>query len=164
MTTIQTIRNEIKKAGYTSRQVNVRKKDCGYSESIHITIKDANININIIKSIALQYENFERDDHTYEILEGGNTYIFVEYEYGILEEAAKPLIPICEKVQNNPKYYGETIAKNEKSIVTYIPDSELGNSIVLIEGYQRTRVWIHEINDFAVAMFKYRNFGYICWF
>lgn len=43
------IRNDIRKLGYTNRQVSVKVSDCGYSTSVHITIKDATVNINNIR-------------------------------------------------------------------------------------------------------------------
>lgn len=161
----QAIRNDIKKIGYTSRQISVKVRDCGYSTSVHITIKDATINIHDIEAVALKYKSIDRDQRTYEILEGCNTYVFVKYEYGVLEDAAKALIPICENVLSNNKYHNRTIAKNDNTCVSLVIDDELGSSVVM-HSYNNKysplkRVWIHSITDFAIAMFKYKTYGSI---
>ena len=75
------IRAELKKAGFTSRQVSVKHRYCGYSSSYHITIKDGNVSELQIKDICKRFESVDYDERTGEILEGGNDYIFVDRDY-----------------------------------------------------------------------------------
>lgn len=75
------IRTALKKAGFTSKQVSVKHRYCGYSSSYHITIKNGNVSELQIKDICKRFESVDYDDRTGEILEGGNDYIFVDRDY-----------------------------------------------------------------------------------
>lgn len=83
MSTAETaqIRQELKNAGYGRNKVSVRHQWCGYSDAIHVTIKDKSIPLEDVKRIAKRQEYYERDERTGEILAGGNTYVFVQYDY-----------------------------------------------------------------------------------
>lgn len=78
--------NDIKK--YLAEKLNcktndfsVKKANCMYSDAFYIYIKQAHININDVEKLAKQkFEWVDRDEHTGEILSGGNTYIFVDYD------------------------------------------------------------------------------------
>lgn len=71
------IRKELKEHGYNNRRVGVRYD--GYA--IWVTIKELAIDKKEIESIAMKYESYSRDEHTGEILQGGNTFVFVDYDY-----------------------------------------------------------------------------------
>lgn len=89
---VNEIRKELKAMGYTSRQVSVRTKGAGYSDSIRITIKDVSIREKEIQAIADKYESIRYDEYSGEILSGGNLYIFVEYDHYAVENACKPYL------------------------------------------------------------------------
>ena len=71
----KSIRSELKKAGFTSKQVSVKHRYCGYSSSYHITIKDGNVSELQIKDICKRFESVDYDERTGEIRRknGGNT-------------------------------------------------------------------------------------------
>ena len=73
------IRSELKKVGYSSRMVSVRSNSC----AIHCEIKDKAVDKALVEKIAIQHEDIDYDQYTGEILSGGNTYVFVQYAYGI---------------------------------------------------------------------------------
>lgn len=73
------IRQALKEHGYNNRKVGVRYD--GYA--IWLTIKDLAIDIKEIEQLAKGYESYERDEFTGEILSGGNTFVFVNYAYGL---------------------------------------------------------------------------------
>lgn len=105
------IRNELKKCGYSNRKVSVKHEYGGYSASIRVTVKDLAINLAGIRKIARIYEDIDYDERTGEILEGGNTYVFVDYDYTILanatdekEEEATKLIEEMDNLQPNEFY------------------------------------------------------------
>ncbi len=81
------IRQRLKKEfGYTSRQVSVKTR---HYSSIDITIKDAGVNYKAVKEIAESHEKIDRCEQTYEILSGGNTFVFVDYDYDLVKQEAK---------------------------------------------------------------------------
>lgn len=73
------IRQALKEHGYNNRKVGVRYD--GYA--IWLTINDLAIDIKEIEQLAKGYESYERDEFTGEILSGGNTFVFVNYAYGL---------------------------------------------------------------------------------
>lgn len=71
------IRKELKEHGYNNRRVGVSYD--GYA--IRLTIKELAIDKKEIENIAMKYENYSRDERTGEILQGGNTFVLVDYDY-----------------------------------------------------------------------------------
>jgi hypothetical protein len=67
--------------GYNSRQVGVRNRQGGYSTCIRVTVKDLNIPLEPIEKLTEQFEYYQRDYATQEILCGGNTFIDVSYDW-----------------------------------------------------------------------------------
>ena len=77
MADTKAIRAELKKVlGYNSRQVSVRMR---HYSNIVFTIRTADIKKAEIKEFASQYESYQRDHATGEILCGGNTFVDVQY-------------------------------------------------------------------------------------
>ena len=74
------IRKELKEHGYNNRRVGVRYD--GYA--IWVTVKEFEIDIKEIENIANKYENYSIDERTGEILQGGNTFVFVDYDYRLV--------------------------------------------------------------------------------
>lgn len=91
------IRAELKKLGYDSKQISVRSGNCGYSSYSTITIKDLSIDIELVKDACLKFNDVDYDERTGEILEGGNTYVRVEYDWKTLADAEDEQMPKVEK-------------------------------------------------------------------
>ena len=75
------IRKKIKALGYTSKDVSVRVSDAGYETAVRIYIKNMAVNEQAVKGVAKSFEYIDRDERSYEILSGGNTFVFVDYDY-----------------------------------------------------------------------------------
>lgn len=73
---VQEIRKTLKSNGYSNRQISVT-----YDGAIWVTIKDSNIKLEDIENLVKKYENYRTDEITGEILSGGNTFVFVQYDY-----------------------------------------------------------------------------------
>ena len=84
------IRTSLKEAGYTQKDIKVSVRSSRYDTAAKITIHNPHIDRHRIEKILRPaYEEIDRDDVTGEILQGGNTMLFIEYEYGIYEEVAR---------------------------------------------------------------------------
>ena len=84
------IRKSLKEAGYTQKDIKVSIRSSRYDTAAKITIHNPHIDRHRIEKILRPaYEEIDRDDITGEILQGGNTMLFIEYEYGIFEEVAR---------------------------------------------------------------------------
>ena len=84
------IRKSLKEAGYTQKDIKVSVRSSRYDTAAKITIHNPHIDRHRIEKIlSPAYEEIDRDDITGEILQGGNTILFIEYEYGIFEEVAR---------------------------------------------------------------------------
>lgn len=80
------IKNYLKEKGIDTRKVSIRHEYPGYSEAFNITIKDINVSASEVEKLAKHFEYYETDERTGEILAGGNTFIYVNYDYDIIKE------------------------------------------------------------------------------
>lgn len=162
------IRKELKENGITRKDISVRVRDSLYDTAVYITIKNPMIRKSDVEKIVAKYDQVEHDKRTGEILAGGNTYIFIDYEYGVVEKAAAELVPIAEMVLNHrAKYSGHKIADNgEKSV--YITHYQ-GNEWTLSEHDEKEKgvyvykptYWIRSAENLAEAMWRFKNIGTI---
>lgn len=80
--TAKAIRQQIKtQLGYSSRKVSVRQRQGGLSYCFQVTVKDLDIPLEPIEKIARKFKEVDKCERTGEILGGGNTYVFVEYDW-----------------------------------------------------------------------------------
>jgi hypothetical protein len=80
--TAKAVRQLIKKElNLSSRQVSVTNQYGGTSSAVYVNVKKLDIDLKPIEKLTDQFENYDRDQATGEILMGGNTYIFVQYHY-----------------------------------------------------------------------------------
>lgn len=78
---VEAIRKTLKEKGYNSRRVGVTYQIAGYSAIIRVTIKESGIAKSEIENIVKHFNEIDRDERTGEILEGGNTFVSVNYDY-----------------------------------------------------------------------------------
>lgn len=127
------IRAEIKKLGYNSRQVSVRSGFCGYSDYTHVTIKDVKANIKEIEKACKKFQSVDYDSVTGEILAGGNTYIHVQYDYDAISKATDANIEKAESLVNEiDDYY--VLFKNENKEIVLCKHNELFDIAVFEDG------------------------------
>lgn len=162
----QTIRKELKNAGFTSKDVSVRVRSALYDTAVDITVKNPFIRISEVEKVAKKFSEVEYDQHTMEILAGCNVYVHCQYECGIFKDVSAPLVPIAEKVLNSEKWNGKKIAENEEKEVHIIKISQVESRL-----YEYTKseerqfpadsYIIHFAADLAVAMWRFKNIGTI---
>ena len=80
------LKKYLKENGIDTSNISIKHSYCGYSESYDVTIKDENISRKEVDNLLKKFEYYETDERTGEILEGGNTYILVDYDYDLYKE------------------------------------------------------------------------------
>ena len=81
------IRAKLKEWGFSGRDVSVRSsRGC-----VDISIKTDAISTEAVEKIAKPHEEISRCEYSHEILSGGNTFIFVSYDYEWLRDKAAPV-------------------------------------------------------------------------
>lgn len=74
------LRSELKELGYNRNMVSVTSD----YDSIHVTVKSIDVNFKKVAELANNYEKI-RTDHTGDILQGGNIFVFIEYAESLME-------------------------------------------------------------------------------
>jgi len=111
------IQNDLKAAGVPRAAYSIRVQDCGYSVSVRIKIKDLAILPADVKRIALHYQEYERDVSG-EILQGGNTYVFVDYDFETLQAAQEKFLPQAVTIRG--KGYQEIMQHKNGNRLVYL--------------------------------------------
>ena len=75
------IRDALKKAGYkVPKEVTVKTAKGGYERAYYVTIRTFSINKEDVEKVINKFKEIDIDERTGEILGGGNTFIFVNYD------------------------------------------------------------------------------------
>jgi hypothetical protein len=115
--------DEFQKHGITKKQIKISARFSMYDECATVTIKDLTIPKRKVQEIAQPFESYERDQRTGEILQGGNTFISVKYDYDLwidylqqFEESAKAI----KAKYNGDAYMVQVVADDPRFM--YHPD------------------------------------------
>lgn len=125
------IQEKLKAAGVPRAAYSIRVRDCGYSNSVRIDVKDLAVSIDDVKRIALHYQSIDRDERTGEILEGGNTYVFVQYDFDTLEAAQEKYLAQAEGIYGHG--YTEVMTHANGNVLLYL-DTEPGEGFLYLKG------------------------------
>lgn len=139
------IKRELKAAGYNTKSFKVSVKDCGYSTSAHVTIKDPAVKRSDVEKLLMHWDEIDRDERTGEILAGGNFYMFVDYEYGLFDEVSAKYIDEAEKVLRSSEdivtvrpgllYYGYRLHDSKSRCTAIGGAKELAKYIYLYQQF-----------------------------
>ena len=162
----QTIRKELKENGFTSKDVSVRVRSALYDTAIDVTVKNPLVRLSEVEKVTKKFSEVEYDTHTMEILAGCNVYVHCQYEYGIFNDVAAPLLSIAENVFNNEKYDGKKIAENDKTEIHMIKMNDCESRLYEFDKKEKQHNAINgyvvkSANSLAVAMWRYKNIGTI---
>lgn len=151
------IRANIKKAtSVNARQVSVKVSDSGYSTVVHVTVKDAAVNLAAVKTAASAFEEIDRDEVTGEILQGGNTYISAHYEHGVIETASTPYMDEAKEICNNGR--GCVVVRGGLTVAVEL--DAWGNKYFLtFVNSRRSGRDRYTAEDIAAALYQYDKFG-----
>lgn len=86
---MKAIGNQIK--AELAKALNVKASDfaCTVKGSVRITIKNPTISFEAVKAITNKYESVRYCDATGDMLEGGNTFVFINYDWNLRQEMSK---------------------------------------------------------------------------
>jgi hypothetical protein len=98
------IRAAYKALGWTARDVSVRTRSyAGGGSSIHVTVKSPDVDLRKAWQIAQGQERVRYDEHSGEILSGGNRFVFVEHGAEARAALAQRLLPALQKAAEELK-------------------------------------------------------------
>ena len=120
----QDLKKEILQAtGLKSKDISVR-----YDGSYHVKLKTV-YPISIVEEIAKTKESYQRDEKTFEILCGGNTFVFVDYDYDLqfTDDIKNTILSLKDKIsfgsypisQQDKIYQYARLLINEFDTVTF---------------------------------------------
>lgn len=136
------IQNDLKSAGVPRAAYSIRVSDAGYSTAIDIKVKDLSIRLEKVEKIANRRESIRYDEYCQEILEGGNTFVNVRYDYDALDAARAYFMEKAKELTNNPpaKYSGVTImeSKGKRLVFMYDGPGHVENSLVVFDDKGRS--------------------------
>lgn len=156
----QSIRNDLKAHGYNSRAVGVSVKDCGYSTSVYIKIKSPEISRKAVEDIINHLEEIEREERTYEILSGGNTFVFVEYIQDLFVDVRKAYEDRAADIFNRTDARTERISEG-LLFVCMESRKELEKQLVQNKDGERCKMMIDDVEQLAELLYKFDQFGSI---
>lgn len=152
------IRAELKTAGYAPRDFSVRVRDCGYSTSADVKIKNPEIRSASVERLLSKFESVDRDYATGEILAGGNCYLFVDYADGIFDAPAQEMAATASGVLREKgeciRIFDGLYLCNCNGRAELRQQNDLGCFTRRIGGFSLHR-------ELCVAMYKYSKFGTI---
>ena len=133
------IRKSLKVVGITNKMVSVKGSYPGYDEKIKVTIKDLSVKIKDVEAITNKYTSYETCHASGEILEGGNTWVSVSYDYQVLHDAAELKKDEAQFILDNVKDDRYTISDTGKTVVVYYSKIDVFPEIRVMErpeGYE----------------------------
>jgi len=84
--TAKLIRSALKTLGYGPRDISIRARTTG---SVDVTIKRADVALDVIEPVVHQFEHVRRCESSGEILTGGNTFVTIDYSDSALIDATR---------------------------------------------------------------------------
>lgn len=151
----QAIKNKLVKAGF-EKGYTISVRNCGYSTMAKITVNNPKVNRLEIEKIANSFEEYERDID-YEILQGGNTYIRVEWKDGIFDEVAQEWAATAR---------GAMDSKDETTAIfdgLYLIDWEHSGRLEIRQQNKKDHCHfnVYSLEQLATFIYKFATFGTI---
>jgi hypothetical protein len=153
------IKNELKEFDYNVKDFKISVKHRGCADIyINVTVKNIMLNLDEIDGILKEkYESIDRDRRTGEILQGGNTFVMIEYDEEVMYQAIKQRKADAQKILDNlDKFeceagYGKIFYEDEKIKVYIFPNEK---TLSFHQGNEQKRFSVSDSYDMAKAMIK----------
>ena len=157
------VKKELKNAGYCAKDFRISVKDCLYDSSIRVTVKNPLIKLSDVKNILSHWESYELDQASGEILQGGNTYVFVQYDSHAFDNIpAEYTEKAASVIDDAEKYDGRQIAENKDGVSLHLRKE--GNRFRLIECRPGTMAnqqttFFYDASQLSAMLFRFYNLG-----
>lgn len=102
------MRKEFKANGWNARKISVRTEYFSMGSAIHVTVRDASVDVAKAEEIAKGFESIRRCEITHEILSGGNCYLHFGLSDEVKKTLAAPILPAVEAALEEVKGLDET--------------------------------------------------------
>lgn len=111
------VKKVLRENNIDTKKISVRSKLAGYDSAICVTLKDLSLPKHLIQKILdKEFSSISYDERCGEILSGGNTFVFVDYDYNLMENAIEEKIPLAKKLveelNSKDDYWCYELAKN----------------------------------------------------
>lgn len=157
------IKSELTKAGYSVKDFRVSVKDSLYDGVIRVTIKNPLVRPSDIEKLLNHWESYELDQRNGEILQGGNTYVFVQYDLHAFDNIPEEYTERATAILGNMAHYdGREIATNERGACLHLLQD--GTRYRLIECEPGTMagqstMFFYDASQLAEMLFRFCNNG-----
>ena len=149
------ITQQLKELGLKRKDYSLRIRESGYADTyVNIEIKNPYINIADVDNALKKYNDIRRDIATCEVLQGCNTFVNVQYEYGLFEEVSKAYDQEAKEIIEASKNSETQEIYRIKNNSCYLINDD-GMLIVRMDGVGRKI--IYDYRGLAIILFKIKT-------
>ena len=146
----------LKEKGFDTKGISIRGKYAGYSDALDVRVKDPNIDIAKIEKLLSKHESYERGPDG-DILQGGNRYITIQYDYDAFNEVKKEGKADAENLMKQADASNGSGIEVSKGVYLF----KDGNRYFVNGDYEKTggSRTVYSPEDLAVMKWKLKKFG-----
>ena len=153
MVNAKEVKKVIKENGINTKKISVRCSIEGCESVIRVTLKDVMLPIKQIETVVHEaFEVVSYDEYSNEILAGGNTFVFVEYDYDTYHEALNAQMEKAEtklrELENQPNNYGYELA-SKGNLIMY--GNKETDQIIITDKTDRSKRSCYNITKYDMA-------------
>lgn len=117
------IRKKLKDIGYNSRKVSVKFDSYSGGDTIKIKMKSTDVDETKVREICKVYESIDYDEYNGEILQGSNSFVFVEWDGDFVEKGAEKYKELAEEISRKEDVTMEHFRWNREFKIMSVYDS-----------------------------------------
>lgn len=153
MVNAREVKQVLKENGINTKKIGVRCLSAGYEQVIRVTLKDIYLPLKKIEAIVKdKFEHVYYEERTMEILAGGNTFVQIEYDYDIYQEALDTKMEEAEaklkELENQPDNYGYELASKDNLVIYGNKETD---QIIITDKTDRSKRSWYNINQYDMA-------------
>lgn len=148
----------LKDKGFDTKGISVRGRYAGYSDALDVVVKDPNIDVAEIRKLLQKHESYERDASG-EILQGGNRYIHVQYDYNAFDKVKEEGKTDAENLMKQADAGNGSGIEVSKGVYLFKDRDE--NRYFISGDYEKVggSHTVYSPEDLAVMKWKLKKFG-----